>query len=143
MAEREIVKEYTQGDFVVVWKPKACIHSGVCVKTLPEVYQPEEKPWITPENASVDALKAQIDQCPSGALTYYTKGDGTQAAPSISVTKVEVASGGPLLVNGEIEIKHADGKVERKKRTTAFCRCGATHNKPFCDGSHKKVDFTD
>ncbi|MDX1778585.1 MAG: CDGSH iron-sulfur domain-containing protein [Thermodesulfobacteriota bacterium] len=38
---------------------------------------------------------------------------------------------------------HADGQVEHKKRTTAFCRCGATQNKPFCDGSHKQADFTD
>ena len=143
MAEREIVKEYPHGDFVVVWKPKTCIHSGICVKTLPEVYKPEEKPWISPEKASIDALKAQIDKCPSGALTYYTKGENTQASQSTSATKVEVASGGPLLVQGEIEITHADGQVERKKRTTAFCRCGASQNKPFCDGSHKQVDFTD
>ena len=142
MAEREITKEYMNGDLVVVWKPKSCIHSGICVKTLPEVYKPDEKPWISPENASIDALKAQIDKCPSGALSYYTKG-GTQESQTAAVTKIEVASGGPLLVSGEIEIKGTDGEVVRKKRTTAFCRCGATKNKPYCDGSHKLVDFTD
>ncbi len=143
MAEREIVKEYTKGDFVVVWKPKTCIHSGICVKTLPEVYKPDDKPWINPENAGVDALKAQIDQCPSGALSYYIKGEKAQKSQAMAATKVEVASGGPLLVHGEIEITHADGTTEGKKRTTAFCRCGASHNKPYCDGTHKQIDFTD
>ena len=63
-------KEYKKGDFTIVWKPEKCIHSGVCVKTLPDVYHPKEKPWIKPENASVEALKAQINACPSGALSY-------------------------------------------------------------------------
>ncbi len=143
MAEREIIKEYTNGDLVVVWKPKSCIHSAVCVKTLPEVYKPNEKPWITPENASIEALKAQIDQCPSGALSYYTKGEQSKESEPVAVTKVEVTSGGPLLVSGDIEITGTDGQVVMKKRTTAFCRCGASQNKPFCDGAHKSVDFSD
>jgi uncharacterized Fe-S cluster protein YjdI len=143
MAGREIIKEYQNGDLVVVWKPKKCIHSGICVKTLPEVYNPNEKPWIKAENASVDELKAQIDKCPSGALSYYMKGAKKAEAASAPATRVEVASGGPLLVHGEIEITGTDGKVEKKKRTTAFCRCGASHNKPYCDGTHNKIDFSD
>jgi len=71
MAESEIRKEYSNGEITVVWKPGKCIHAGVCVKTLPEVYDPKAKPWITPENASSEALMNQIDQCPSGALSYY------------------------------------------------------------------------
>lgn len=142
MAEKEIIKEYTNGDLVVVWKPKSCIHSGICVKTLPEVYDPNAKPWIKAENASIEALKTQIDLCPSGALSYYMKGEQTNETPA-SMTKVEVASGGPLLVYGEIEVTGTDGQVETRKRTTAFCRCGASKNKPYCDGSHKQIDFTD
>ena len=63
-------KEYRKGDFTVVWKPEICIHAGECVKRLPEVYNPKERPWIKPENASVEALKSQIDACPSKALSY-------------------------------------------------------------------------
>jgi len=66
----ETTKEYKNGNLTIVWKPKMCIHAGVCVKTLPEVYDPKATPWITCENASVEALKSQIDACPSGALTY-------------------------------------------------------------------------
>ena len=70
--EKEIVKEYSNGELTVVWKPQKCIHAGECVKALPEVYNPKEKPWIKAENASTQALKDQIAKCPSGALSYYT-----------------------------------------------------------------------
>lgn len=64
-------KEYSNGEITVVWQADKCIHAGICVGTLPEVYKPKERPWINPENASTEALKAQINRCPSGALTYY------------------------------------------------------------------------
>jgi CDGSH-type Zn-finger protein len=53
-------------------------------------------------------------------------------------TKVEVIGGGPLMVYGTINLKHVNGSEELKKGTTAFCRCGKSTNKPFCDGSHNK-----
>lgn len=144
MASREIIKEYTKGDFTVVWKPRRCIHSEICVKILPEVYNPNEKPWIKAENASIDELKDQINKCPSGALSYYLKNESKKSTDTMSEgTKVEVMANGPLLVHGHLEITGSDGKKENKERTTAFCRCGASNNKPYCDGTHKKVDFSD
>ena len=64
-------KEYSNGEITVVWEASKCIHAGVCVKTLPQVYNPEERPWIKVEHASTEELKAQINQCPSGALSFY------------------------------------------------------------------------
>jgi len=54
---------------------------------------------------------------------------------------VIVNPNGPLMVIGRIDIKHVDGRIENKEKTTAFCRCGASANKPFCDGSHRKIEF--
>ena len=71
MDEKEIVKEYSNGELTVVWKANKCIHSGICVKSLPNVYHPKEKPWIKPELASTQELKARINKCPSGALSFY------------------------------------------------------------------------
>ena len=71
MKSSDIKKEYSNDEITIVWKPKKCIHSGVCVKTLPEVYDPKAKPWITPEHATTAELMSQIDKCPSGALSYY------------------------------------------------------------------------
>lgn len=62
--------EYSNPDLTVVWKPAKCIHAAQCVSRLPQVYKPGEKPWITIENATTEELIAQINTCPSGALTY-------------------------------------------------------------------------
>ncbi|MFC6102863.1 (4Fe-4S)-binding protein [Olivibacter domesticus] len=66
----ETIKKYRKDNLKVIWDPKKCIHAGICVKTLPKVYDPKATPWITPENASVEDLKSQINACPSGALSY-------------------------------------------------------------------------
>ncbi|UJH68724.1 (4Fe-4S)-binding protein [Allomuricauda sp. SCSIO 65647] len=137
--EREIVKEYSKGDFTVIWKPKKCIHSEICWRTLPEVYDPKGKPWINPENASVEALKSQIEKCPSGALTYSIKGETVMEEQK--ETECTVIENGPLLVSGMLKVTLANGTIETKKRSTAFCRCGASNNKPYCDGTHNKTGF--
>jgi len=62
--------EYTNGEITVIWQPKKCIHAAICVKSLPQVYNPKEKPWLKPENATSAELKNQIALCPSGALSY-------------------------------------------------------------------------
>ena len=61
--------EYTNGEITILWKPKACIHSAVCVRTLPNVYDPKSRPWIRPENATTRELIEQVAKCPSGALS--------------------------------------------------------------------------
>ena len=137
--EKEIVKEYSHDDFTVVWKPKKCIHSEICWRTLPEVYDPKGKPWIKPENASLDALKSQIEKCPSGALTYRHKGETKMEETKF--TECSIVDNGPLLVSGTLKVVLADGTEEIKKRSTAFCRCGASKNKPYCDGTHNDINF--
>ncbi|WP_312767849.1 (4Fe-4S)-binding protein [Epilithonimonas sp.] len=62
--------EYNAGEITIIWKPKVCIHAAVCVKMLPKVYNPKDRPWIKPENATAEELKNQINNCPSGALSY-------------------------------------------------------------------------
>lgn len=46
------IREYSNGELTVIWKPDLCIHSGVCWQTLPNVYKPKERPWVHPENAT-------------------------------------------------------------------------------------------
>lgn len=57
--------EYTNGELTIIWQPSICQHSGICVKTLPKVYNPQERPWIKIENATTEELIAQIKKCPS------------------------------------------------------------------------------
>ena len=139
---REIVKEYSNGDITVIWKPKTCIHAAECVKRLPNVYKPKEKPWINLENATTNELKIQVEACPSGALSYRM--NNTEDKEEMHTeTIVEVMENGPLLVYGTLHITNSDGTKEIKNKTTAFCRCGASTNKPYCDGKHRKIDFKD
>lgn len=142
--EKEITKEYTNGELTVIWKPKACIHSEECIKALPNVYKPKEKPWITPKNASTNELKDQIAKCPSGALSYYMNKEGKKVRDEENEsmeTKVEVKENGPLMVHGTLKVIDKSGKEEVKERTTAFCRCGSSKNKPYCDGTHNEINF--
>lgn len=62
-------KEYSNGKITILWKPELCTHSGVCVRTLPKVYNPKAVPWVKIENASSEELVAQVSKCPSGALS--------------------------------------------------------------------------
>ena len=140
--EKEIRKEYTNNEITVVWKPKSCIHAAECVKALPKVYRPEEKPWLQIENATTDELKSQIRKCPSGALSFYMNGEENKEEEELE-TKVEVLKNGPLLVYGTLIVKDKEGLEKIKNKTTAFCRCGASSNKPYCDGTHIKVNFKD
>ncbi|HSC55523.1 MAG TPA: (4Fe-4S)-binding protein [Phnomibacter sp.] len=64
---------HPDGELTIIWQPKKCIHSGVCVRMLPDVYHPKEKPWIQADKASVEALISQIKKCPSGALSFELK----------------------------------------------------------------------
>jgi uncharacterized Fe-S cluster protein YjdI/CDGSH-type Zn-finger protein len=141
MSEKEIIKKYVKEDLTIVWKPALCIHAAECVKRLPGVYDPKTKPWIKPENATVNELKDQIDACPSGALSYLHKNQEKTNMESSKV-KIEMKENGPLVVHGDIIVKGKDGAETMRGPITSLCRCGASANKPFCDGQHKKINFT-
>ena len=65
--------EYPNGEITILWKPKLCIHAGVCVRTLPKVYNPKARPWITAANATTQEVIDQVAKCPSGALSISTE----------------------------------------------------------------------
>jgi uncharacterized Fe-S cluster protein YjdI len=141
---KDITKKYTNDDITVVWKPNTCIHSTICWKSatgLPEVFNPAERPWIKMENVSTEKLVEQIKKCPSGALSFYYNKDEDSIDNVNAESIVEVLENGPLLVYGNITVKDKSGHEEHKNKVTAFCRCGQSHNKPYCDGTHAKVGF--
>ncbi len=139
-------KKYTNGEVTVVWKPAACIHSSLCWKGLIEVFNPKARPWINIDGATTEKIVEQVRKCPSGALSYFLNKEATTepekiVAESANVLKVEVSPNGPYLIKSECLIVHSDGKEETKTGTVALCRCGASANKPYCDGAHRKVGF--
>jgi uncharacterized Fe-S cluster protein YjdI len=142
MEMKDITKKYTNGEVTIVWKPGECIHSTICFRGLGEVFDPHKRPWVTPEHASTDRIIAQIKKCPSGALSYYMNNNTDQKQVEVkSETIIETSANGPLLVYGNVVVKDKEGVLSKKNNVTAFCRCGASENKPYCDGSHKKINF--
>jgi uncharacterized Fe-S cluster protein YjdI len=136
-------KRYTNDDITVVWKPDVCIHSALCWRGLLSVFNPRNRPWIGMSGADTEAIIAQVEKCPSGALSWYRNSEGeTRFEEEVNVeTIVEATPNGPLMVYGNIKVKDSAGNETMKHKVTAFCRCGGSDNKPYCDGTHKKIDF--
>jgi len=138
--ENKIEKQYSNGEVTVVWKPDLCIHAAKCVQGLPQVFNSRAKPWIDVTGAETEAIINQVNKCPSGALSYFMNEAKTENVTEHE-TIVEVTSNGPVMVYGNLSIKHSNGTETKKNKVTAFCRCGASANKPFCDGTHRKINF--
>jgi CDGSH-type Zn-finger protein len=86
--------------------------------------------------------------CPSGRLTLHDKKTGKEIedklSPSIAVIEdPPLKCSGPLWVRGGITIESHDGKRYETRNRVTLCRCGASQNKPFCDGSHASIKFND
>ena len=140
---KDITKKYTNGEITIVWKPAMCIHSTNCFKGLPEVFDPRKRPWTSPENSTSERIIEQIRKCPSGALSYYHNEPEAKEEQPTQSGYLEVSKNGPLIFHGKLNIRDAHGNEISRGDKTAFCRCGASANKPFCDGSHRKIDFKD
>ena len=119
---------------------KKCIHSRFCVLRLPQVFRANvEGPWIHPDSADVEELTALAHTCPSGAITYVRKDGKEEAAPPVN--NARVWENGPYEVRGDITFAGSAAEHAPAKRAV-LCRCGASKNKPFCDGTHADFDFS-
>ncbi len=115
---------------------KLCIHSRFCVTGAPKVFLANVKgPWIHPDAMDVEELAAVARECPSGAI-QYTRKDGAPEEQKPPVNLISTREAGPYAFRGDLSI---DGKAIGYRAT--LCRCGASKNKPFCDGSHHDVNF--
>ena len=93
-------------------------------------------PWLYPDEMHVEGLVHIAQTCPSGAITYERL-DGGPAEPVPEVNELRLRENGPYAVRADVElVGHGD-----LLRAT-LCRCGASKNKPFCDGSHNAAKFT-
>lgn len=135
----EMRKTYENDKVKVLWQPDVCIHAAECVKGLPGVFNQHAKPWINIDGASAEEIKAQVAKCPSKALSIID--DETPKNEETMSTKIDMAQNGPILVHGNCTITNSDGSVEQKEGVTALCRCGASKNKPYCDGAHNSNGF--
>jgi CDGSH-type Zn-finger protein len=116
-----------------------CAHVAHCVNKLPSVFQLNSRPWVDPNGADVEYIIRAVKQCPSGALSYSiddVEYEGEDGDPAIMVAK-----DGPYVVTGSAELKNVDMGEGVSGQHYTLCRCGASKNKPFCDGAHHDVGF--
>lgn len=122
---------------LIKFEAKKCIHSRQCVLGRPDVFVPNVAgEWIHPDAATPEEIAALAQSCPSGAIAYERLDGGEQEkAPIVNLARVR--ENGPMALHGELQI---EGQAPTFRAT--LCRCGASKNKPFCDGSHTAAGFT-
>ena len=132
----ETIETVTGKSATISFDSRRCIHARRCVLSQPTVFKANvQGPWIDPDAASAEALLYVALNCPSGAIRV-TRHDGGAEETNPRVNTIALRENGPLAVNAEIELA---GKSIGTRAT--LCRCGASKNKPYCDGSHVGVGF--
>jgi CDGSH-type Zn-finger protein len=114
-----------------------CVHAGFCGNRITNVWKQVPETGESSVRAQVIAM---IERCPSGALTYRVDRDDIEP---LLPRAIAVTDDGPLWVTGRIPITASDGTELQVRNRVTLCRCGASKNKPLCDGSHAGIGFTD
>lgn len=95
-----------------------------------------------------EATTREASNCPSGRLVAWNlaarKALEPDLPPSIGIVE-DPAQGvsGPIWVRGGITVTAADGTDYETRNRMTLCRCGHSRNKPFCDGTHAAIGFSD
>jgi len=135
------LRQYEGKDIVIEYDAKRCIHVAQCVHGLPAVFEKDRRPWVDADGAEADQVAEVVTRCPTGALHFVRKDGGAdEPVPDDNIATLE--ADGPIYVKGGIDIVDGEGALKLRDVRVAFCRCGASRNKPFCDGSHKETGFT-
>jgi len=138
---KDIRDSYAGKRITILDNRSICAHAGFCTDELKAVFRMREEPWINPDGAAVEAIVATIGKCPSGALSYAI--DGVEAKPPERAPMVTVTDNGPYAITGGVELMGVKFGQGASTEHYTLCRCGASKNKPFCDGSHWDAGFRD
>lgn len=137
-------KSYVGKQVTIHDNRRICSHAAECVNNSSSTFRLDARPWINPDAADREEIINAIKKCPSGALSYSVDNreyqDQNDREPLVTVSK-----DGPYNITGSIElvgenIQWAEGS---SKEHYTLCRCGASNNKPFCDGMHRVINFKD
>lgn len=137
---KEKIHTYENSEIEITYDAKRCIHSAECVKGLQQVFDPNERQWIRPENAPADSVAEVVTRCPTGSLHYRRK-DGGPEETVPSRNTIAVFPDGPVYLRGNIEIRDHEDNLVLQDTRLALCRCGESGNKPACDNNHLKARF--
>ena len=126
----EITKYYSNGEITIVWKPHFCTHVAYCFTELPEVFNPDDKPWINPYGASTKKIIRQVERCPTEALTFFynnrqnDKIQDNDQKNEDSRTQIRIIRNGPAIIKGKSIITDKNGRETEISNNFSICRCG-------------------
>jgi uncharacterized Fe-S cluster protein YjdI len=141
-------RTYTNGEITVFWKPGKCIHATTCYRELIEVFNPRKRPWVNMDGAPTEEIIRVVRLCPTQALSFKYNNELNEGGETISSDAQEtdaearVMGDGPLVLKGSFTMYDTDNHPLRLMKMTSICRCGASHDLPYCDGTHRKVGYT-
>lgn len=161
-------RRYRNEDITVYWKPDACVHASYCYRELIEVFDPGRRPWVDMGGASTDKIIEVVNLCPTEALSWKWNDNernlevgpdqtnhvmfrrpeliGEEAEDTEVREKpvsVRIMYDGPIIIKGDFILKYGDNARKMKEGLISLCRCGASSQMPFCDGTHRKIGFED
>jgi uncharacterized Fe-S cluster protein YjdI len=163
-------RQYTNGEITVFWVPSKCIHATTCFRELIEVFNPGRRPWINMEGAPTRRITEVVNKCPTQAIVWKNNEEltpeelaqqhvaarnevtpetlteeieKTERPERVKPTNVRIMKDGPIVVEGKFRILDGDDHELKPTLMTSFCRCGGSKSQPYCDGSHRKLAFSD
>ncbi|MCX6246974.1 MAG: (4Fe-4S)-binding protein [Bacteroidetes bacterium] len=143
-------RSYTNDEITVFWRPELCIHSANCLIGLPGVFDSSERPWVNIRGASSKEIIKTVNTCPSRALLFMKNESVTlrknrkKSRKPPKFARVQILKDGPAIISGNFILRDSDKKkIRLKTDKAAICRCGASHKKPLCDGTHLRIGFKD
>ncbi len=132
--------EFVGREVTIVDNFSLCAHAGECVEGAPDTFFTHEagRRVAHPDASAAERIMATIRRCPSGSLLFKLRGQ--------LVHEYATAAGVRVEKNGPLHVHRAKLAGEARPATEdhyTLCRCGASLNKPFCDGMHAKIKFRD
>jgi CDGSH-type Zn-finger protein len=138
-------RDYIGKEITIHDNRRICSHAKECVNNLPSVFKLGSKPWIDSDGSKVQDIINTVRKCPSGALSYSIGGIEYRDPKEQRDPIVTVLKNGPYYITGGIDLigENIEFGEGASKEHYTLCRCGASENKPFCDGTHGIINFKD
>lgn len=144
--ERSDLEVIENGDLRLTDAAGLCVLARFCHAPIGDVWDLAELP-DAPEDIQEATIRAACD-CPAGRLVMWNVKTGEAYEPKFEPSIVlledpDCDCSGPIWVRGGIRIESSDCDTYEVRNRVTLCRCGASQNKPFCDGAHMDTGATD